>query len=534
MLKANTILPEEQQFLLSNLSPGPAQKRLALVIVLGIFIVVVLLLADIFSGVEPVRIDAFIPAYATAMFVNDSITAILLFAQFAILRTRALLVIASGYLYSGLILIPWILMFPGLFAPKGLIGGPQSTSGIYLSWHAGFVIFVIYYTLSKDKDPRKRIWQGTVSSAIAISVATTAVIVATVALLCAFGEPLFPRVTTSSARFSPLWPYYVGAPIVVLCIAALILLWIRRRSVLDLWLLVVVYLYLVEVPPSYYPDPIRFSVAFYAVRVIGYLASSLVLLVLLYEIIVMYQLFGAQAQRREREARLTTGDAVTATIAHEVRQPLTAIIANADAGLRYLDRPSPDLEKISAALKRIVADGRRTGEVLASIRAVFKNDVKNRVSLDINELIREALNLSHADLKRHGIFVQTAPTRQPPKVLGDLVQLQQVLLNLITNAIDSMSANEGSRILQVTAEAREGGGITVSVADTGSGIGSQNIERIFNPLFTTKPDGMGMGLSICRSIIEAHDGRLWAAQNVPHGTVFQFTLDTNTSEIANA
>ena len=533
MLRAN-ILPEQQQFLLSSLSPGPAQKRLALAIVLGIFIVFAALTADIFADVQPLRVDAFIPAYATAMFVNDSITATLLFAQFSILRSRALLVIASGYLFTGLMLIPWILTFPGMFAPKGFIGGLQSTSALYLCWHAGFVIFVIGYTLSKDLDPRKQIWHGTVGSAIATSLACTAVIVAAVTLLCTAGEPLWPHVATTSYRFSPLWPYYIGAPIAVLCIAALTLLWFRRRSSLDLWLMVVVYLYLVEVPLTYYPDPIRFSTGFYAVRVIGYLASSLVLLMLLYEIIVMYQLFGARAQHREREARLTTGDAVTATIAHEVRQPLTAIIANADAGLRYLHRPIPDLEKISDALKRIVADGRRTGEVLGSIRAVFKKDVKNRVSLDINELILEAITLVHGDLQRHGILVKAAPNRSLPKVKGDLVQLQQVLLNLITNAIDAMSASDGLRVLHVASEAREGGGIIVSVADTGGGVGSQDIDRIFNPLFTTKSDGMGMGLSICRSIIEAHDGRLWAAPNTPHGTVFQFTLHTSSSEIANA
>src|SRR4051812_19519067 len=422
MLMASTILPEEQQFL-SSLSPGSAQKRLALVIVSGIFIVFVVLAADIFGHIEPARIDAFIPAYATAMFVNDSITAILLFAQFSILRSRALLVIANGYLFTGLILIPWSLTFPGMFAAKGLIGGLQSTSALYLCWHAGFVIFVIAYALSKNMDPPKQIWRGAVGSAIAVSFASTAVIVVAAALLCTAGEPLWPHVATSSSHFSPLWPYYVGAPIAMLCIAALTLLWFRRRSSLDLWLMVVVYLYLVEVPLTYYPDPIRFSTGFYAVRVIGYLASSLVLLMLLYEIIVMYQLFGARAQYREREARLTTGDAVTATIAHEVRQPLTAIIANADAGLRYLHRPIPDLEKISEALKRIVADGRRTGEVLGSIRAVFKNDVTNRVSLDINELILDAVSMSDGDLKRHGILVHARPTAELPKVQGDIVQL---------------------------------------------------------------------------------------------------------------
>jgi signal transduction histidine kinase len=534
MLKANTVPPEEQQFLLSSLSPGHAQKRLALLVVLGILVVFAALTANVFARIEPVRIDAFIPAYATAMFVNDSITAILLFAQFSIVRSRALLVIASGYLFTGLILIPWILTFPGVFAANGLIGGLQSTSALYLCWHAGFVIFVIGYASSKNPHPASRIWRGTVASAIRISLVSTVLVVVAVTLLCTVGEPLWPHVATSSSRFSPLWPYYVGAPIAVLCVAALTLLWMRRRSALDLWLMVVVYLYLVEVPLTYYPDPIRFSAAFYAVRVIGYLASSLVLVVLLYEIVVMYQLFGARAQQRERQARLTTGDAVTATIAHEVRQPLTAIIANADAGLRYLNRPIPDLANISDALKRIVADGQRTARVLGSIRAVFKMDVTNRVSLDINELIREAVTVAQVDLQRHGVRVQALSNRQLPRVQGDMVQLQQVLLNLITNAIDAMSGTDGLRMLQVTAEAHEAGGVIVSVADTGAGIDSQDVDRIFNPLFTTKTDGMGMGLSICRSIIEAHGGRLWATPNTPHGTVFRFSLHANSPEIANA
>src|SRR4051812_3571890 len=196
-MNVDTILPEEQQFLLSSLAPGPAQKRLALAIVLVILVVFVLLITNSFSGVEPVRIDAFIPAYATAMFVNDSITAILLFAQFSILRSRALLVIANGYLFTALILIPWSLTFPGMFAPKGLIGGLQSTSALYLCWHAGFALFVIGYTLSKDIDPRKQLWRGVVGSGIAVSVASTAIIVAAVALVATVGEPLWPHVAIS-------------------------------------------------------------------------------------------------------------------------------------------------------------------------------------------------------------------------------------------------------------------------------------------------------------------------------------------------
>jgi len=165
--------------------------------------------------------------------------------------------------------------------------------------------------------------------------------------------------------------------------------------------------------------------------------------------------------------------------------------------------------------------------VVGSIRAIFKKDVRTRTSVDVTQLIGEALALTRSDLQKHRILVETETNRQLPEVLGDRVQLQQVLLNLITNAIDAMAAMDDPRVLRVKSEVYEGDGVIVSVADTGIGIRSQDINRIFNPLFTTKTDGMGMGLSICRSIVEAHDGQLWVAPNTPRGSVFQFTLRTS-------
>jgi signal transduction histidine kinase len=280
----------------------------------------------------------------------------------------------------------------------------------------------------------------------------------------------------------------------------------------------------------------RFSFGWYAGRAFGLLSSSLVLFVLLYEITMLYaQLFRAVlAQRREREARMMTGDAVAATIAHEIKQPLSGMITNADASLRWLDRSTPDLDEAKASLKQIVADGHRAAAVIESIRAIFKKDARNRTPLDVNELIGEALVLTRGDLQRHRILVQAEPNAQVPQVKGDRIQLQQVLLNLITNAIDSMAAKDGARVLCVRSEVHDGGGVIVSVADTGTGIDSQDLDRIFNPLFTTKSGGMGMGLSICRSIIEAHDGRLWAAPNKPEGTVFQFMLLADGATTAGA
>jgi signal transduction histidine kinase len=522
MAQTPTINPQGQDFVLSSLSPGPAQKRVALVVVLGLLAVFIIISGPL-SNVQPGEVDAFVPAYTTAMFVNESITAILLFSQFTILRTRALLVISSGYLFSALMMIPWILTFPGVFGPKPLVGGLQSTPYLHFFWHAGFPLFVIGYALSKDTDTN--IWHGTVRGAIAVSVTFTAAIVSTAAFLFIVDQALLPRLQLDALHLSSLWPY-VGVPAVLLSILALIVLWIRRRSVLDLWLMVVMCAYAMELSLSYFPVADRYSAGWYAGRVFGLLCSSLLLLVLLYEITTLYArlLRAVLAERREREARLITGDAVAATIAHEVKQPLVGMITSADAGLRFLERPIPDLVEAKEAFKQIVADGHRAGDVIGSIRAIFKKDERNRVLFEMNELIADTVALLSSDFLKHRIMVQTARNVQLRKIRGDRVQLQQVLINLMTNAIDSMARKDEPRVLSVKSETYERDGVKVLVADTGTGVSSQDVEQIFNPLFTTKLDGMGMGLSICRSIIEAHGGRLWATPNAPRGAIFQFVL----------
>jgi signal transduction histidine kinase len=533
MMNTASVVPEEQHFILSSLSPGWAQRRLALAVVLAL-LAAYFITEGLLSTIQLGRVDAFVPAYATAMFVTDSITAVLLFAQFSILRSRALLAIASGYLFTALMVIPWMLTFPGVFTPGGLLGaGLQSTSWLYTLWHAGFPMFVIAYALLKDADPAKQLWRGSAGAAILLSVAMTAALVCAAAFIVTAGDALLPRINLDPVHFSTLWLYIAGC-LALLSVLALIVLWIRRRSVLDLWLMVVICAYVIEICMIAFPIPARYSVGWYAGRVFGFLSGSLLLFVLLYEITTLYArlLRAVLAQRREREARLMTGDAVAATIAHEVKQPLSGMITNADAGLRWLDRSMPDLDEAKAAFKQIVADGHRAGAVIGSIRAIFKKDARNRTSLDINDLIGEALALTRGDLQRHRILVQAEPHAQLPQITGDRIQLQQVLLNLITNAIESMAAKDQPRVLCVKSDIHAGGGVIVSVADTGTGIGSQDLERIFNPLFTTKSGGMGMGLSICRSIIETHDGRLWVAPNKPEGAVFWFMLPADGATVA--
>jgi C4-dicarboxylate-specific signal transduction histidine kinase len=281
--------------------------------------------------------------------------------------------------------------------------------------------------------------------------------------------------------------------------------------------------YLVEICLTSYFST-RFSVGWYVGRASGFLSGSLVLLVLLYEITILYaQLLRAvSAQRREREVRLMTGDAVSASIAHEIKQPLSGIAANADAGLRWLERSMQD--QVKTSLEHIVADSHRAGAIIDGVRAIFRKDARNSTSLAINDLIGEALALACDELRKHRVSVQAELNEQLPRVIGDRVQMQQVLLNLITNAIDSMAAKDGPRVLCVKSKIHDPDGVLVSVADSGTGVQQKDTDRIFNPLFTTKSRGMGMGLPICRAIVESHNGHLWVSPNTPEGAVFHFML----------
>jgi C4-dicarboxylate-specific signal transduction histidine kinase len=208
------------------------------------------------------------------------------------------------------------------------------------------------------------------------------------------------------------------------------------------------------------------------------------------------------------------------------------MITRADTGFRWLNRPMPDLDKAKVAFQQIAADGHRAEAVIASIRASLKRQTQVRTLLDVNDLIREALALTRDDLRNHRILINAEPNSRLPQVMGDRIQLQQVLLNLIGNAIDAMAVEAGPRVLSVSSEVRDGDDVVVSVADTGAGIGSQDIQRVFNPLFTTKSGGMGLGLSICRSIIEGHQGKLNVVPNIPKGAVFQIALRAHVADVA--
>jgi signal transduction histidine kinase len=227
--------------------------------------------------------------------------------------------------------------------------------------------------------------------------------------------------------------------------------------------------------------------------------------------------------------RITTLGELTASIAHEVNQPLAAVVINAGACLSWLDRGTPDLDAVRRSVEWIIDDGNRASEVIRRVRGLAKKTDLEKVPLDVNDVVWEVIALMQRELISHRASLQMELAPALPMVLGDRVQLQQVIINLVMNGVEAMqSVTDRPRELMIRSRQDETHQVLVSVTDCGVGISAENADRLFNAFFTTKSSGMGMGLSICRSLVEAHGGRLWATANVPHGTTFQLTLPANT------
>jgi signal transduction histidine kinase len=520
---------DEHQFLLAALPPSQGQIRLAL------GVVVVLLVAFVatapFTNTQLPRVDAFIPAFETAIVINDLITSVLLFSQFFIVRRWALLVLASGYFFTALIVIPHVLTFLELFAPTGLLGaGLQSTVWLYIFWHAGSPLAVILYVVLKDRDAESgtSMPERSPASVIGWSVAIVTAMVCGLTWVAIAADGLLPSVFLDRIQMNQSLSSLFGGLIMSMDAVALALLWLRRRSVLDLWLMVMCCTWLLEAAISAVLINSRFSLGWYAGRIYALIATLFVLVVLLSEATTLYAHLARSVmrQRGEREARQTAMDAMAASIAHEVNQPLGAIALNSQTALFLLAKTPPDIEEARAALESIVSDSVRGSEVIASLRAMFKKDVHGRVWFSVNDLVREVLTTVEVELRTQRVSVATDLHDGIPRLLADRGQLQQVFLNLIMNAIEAMrSITDRARRLRIRSDIIQGSsGVLVTVEDSGIGIDGKDKARIFEPFFTTKSSGTGIGLTICRSIIESHGGTLRASSNKPHGTIFHVAL----------
>lgn len=223
--------------------------------------------------------------------------------------------------------------------------------------------------------------------------------------------------------------------------------------------------------------------------------------------------------------RVTTLGEMAASIAHEVNQPLSAVTTNAEAGLRWLNRNVPDLGEVRSAIERIKSEAHRASEVIRRIRALSRKTDPKHIRIDLQDVLLESIALVRREVLRHRVNFDFTPVSEQMWVRGDKVQLQQVIINLLMNAMQAMSGMHGKeRALLVSLTAAPNGYVTLRVQDNGPGISTQNLPSLFNPFFTTKPEGMGMGLSICRSIIDAHGGRIWAESDLGHGAALNFSL----------
>lgn len=513
-----------EQSLLPTLPPTASQRRVALAVVLVLAIAFVVTAP--FRAIQLPQSAAFIAAFQTVLFVNDLITATLLFAHYSVLRWRSLLMLASGYLFTALIAIPYALTFPGLFSPAGLLGADYQTAGwLYLIWHCGLPLTVIAYSLLKERDRTAAPSPAAPRAAIGRCVLAVALAVCGLTWVAVMGGRVLPWLFLDAVHISPFGKY-ISAAVGLLSAVALALLWTRRRSVLDLWLMVVLSAWLLEIGFFVLLTALRFSLAFYASRMFALVTASVVLLVFISETTTLYVRLARSSvvQRREREGRLMTMNAMSASIAHEISQPVSAMMASADAALLWLKKTPPELDNVRTSVEQIATDGRRASEVIASVRSLFRRGGGGTELVDVNGLVREILTIEHDELGRQGI-VAKAELAGMARVSFDRVQLQQVVLNLVANAMEAMSlVADRPRVLRVETALTAAGDVLIAVEDSGIGIDRDRLDRVFEPFFTTKSRGMGLGLWLCRRIVENHRGRLTASSEVGRGSRFEIAL----------
>ena len=516
---------------MATLPPTPGQRRLVLA-ALAVLLAAFLVAAPLAFTPLP-HLDAFIPCVGAIIFVTDLITSVLLYAQFSIYRSPALLALASGYLFTGLIVVPHALTFPGAFSPAGLLGAGLQTAGwLYTFWHIGFPLSLLVYALLKGRD-QERPWVLTSARpAIALSAGSMVVVVFGLVLLTTAGDEHMPRVLLDRAHNAPL-ARYVLAVDVSTCVLALVLLWLRRHSLLDQWLMVVAAALISELVLGGVIEPTRFSLGWYFGRVYALVTSTVVLIVLLSETTRLYARLARSNTMlaRERNNKLMNAEATAAAIAHELKQPLAAMVANADASLEFLEQMPPNVARAKEALDDIAADGHRTSEALDGVRTLFRTANDSREPVDMNEICRDVLHSMRGELNGHGIILQSEFTPEIPLVRGNRGQLQQVMFNLAHNAVEAMiTAGDRSRVLRLITQRDDRGRIVVAVQDSGPGIDPKRLEEIFDAFVTTKPQGTGLGLAICRIIIERHGGELVAFSDGRNGALFQFSLPIEVSD----
>jgi signal transduction histidine kinase len=506
--------------------PATARQR---TIAVGIIVVLSVATAAIapFANIQLPQVNAFIPVLQTVVSIADLVTATLLFAQFSIQPQRALLALASGYIFSSSFAFLQTLAFPGAYAPAGLIGDANTAAWMFVLWHATFPTAILVYALSKDvAGPATPPGRSTMTSILTTVVCVLAVIAGLTWIVTAKTEYL-PSFYTTDIRLQTRFGNQVNFALWLWVATALAVLLFRRRTILDLWLMVTLLAWMPNFLVAALSSSVRFSIGWYAARGFVLIASCMVLAVLLIETTFLYSRLTSAIilQRRERTNRLLSVDAVTAAIAHELRAPLGAIALNASTALIQLRSNPPELEEMDDVLSDIEADSHRAGAIISSMRELTKKMTDRRALTHVEDIARLVLRLVQYDLLINEVSVVTEFQGDLPEVHLDGVQLQQVLVNLIKNAIDAMgSVNPEARRLHLTTCFDGHSTVLLSVQDSGPGIAVEDRERIFDPFFTTKSGGTGLGLAICSTVIANHGGNLRLVKSDSDGSIFEIAI----------
>jgi signal transduction histidine kinase len=506
--------------------PGRRQVRLGAAIVVLLYLTSLPIV--VVGGVRLPEVGPFIPTVDAIMFVGELITATLLFSQASVSRSRALAILGGGYLYTALLLIPHALTFPGAFSRTGLLGaGVNTTAWVAILRYPAFAIAVILYAQLKRADSTGAPATERPAPNIGAHV-VAAIVLATGAVMLAISGWL-PPFMFDAARVIQSQVIAYQATLSAFWVAAIVMLMRRRISILDLWLAVALAGWLLQSLLNMVEEG-RFTVAWYWFYAITLFSHLVVMLALVTESSLLYArlALSISVSNRERETRLTSIDALAAAISHEIGQPLSAVATHQSASLKWLTAERPDVGRAIKSLRGAIEAECLAIGVIKSVRATFARRTGARTAVDLVDLARSTAALLESELAGAGVSLTFAPGEAPPTVLADRVQLQLVLINLLTNAIEAHRATgDRPRNVAISLATQEGRGVMLEVSDNGVGIAREDMARIFDPFFTTKSNGAGLGLSLCRIIVEAHGGRLWASRGDDHGATFYVELPAN-------
>jgi signal transduction histidine kinase len=498
--------------------------RFCLAVVGLLFVALVLILP--WRDLRMRHVEGFIPMIDAIMSVGDLVTATLLFAQASVFRSRALTILAASFVYAGLLFIPHALTFPGAFAPAGLLdAGVNTTSWLSMFRRAPIPVAIMLYVWLRQAEAAApgtdRPASGTlVAVLVALGLAVVATAVATL------GHDLLPAFYVNSAEVIYARSVAYESVLLILFAVTTIVLFRARSSVLDMWLLVALAGWLVQ---SLLIMTLhgRFTAGWYLLFLVTLFSHLVVMLALLVESNRLYArlALAMSARNRERDARLMSIDAVAGAISHEVGQPLAAVATNAGAGLNWLTRPRPDVEMAIQSLRAAIVAGQHANDVIRSLRAMFAKRPGRTTEFSLNDLVRETAALLDLELDTERVALRLDLDPELPLIRADRVQMQQVLVNLFANAIESLGATRGRpHRLAVRSAPLDSHVVLLEVADNGVGMSPEMLDNVFEAFFTTKPTGTGLGLSLCRTIVELHGGSLWVTQGQDHGATFHLQL----------